>query len=66
MFYHEPTLLTTANGDPGCTGISLNRLIVVLAWSLWAGDVLCNEAEGLFVTLGQERFKELLAARDRA
>src|SRR3954453_3034742 len=23
MFYHRPTLSTTANGGPGCTGISL-------------------------------------------
>src|SRR3954447_8277145 len=23
MFYHQPTLFTTANGGPGCTGISL-------------------------------------------
>ena len=33
---------------------------------LWAGDVLCNEAEGIFVTIGFERFKELLASRDAA
>jgi acyl-coenzyme A thioesterase PaaI-like protein len=32
---------------------------------LWAGDVLCNEAEGIFVTIGMERFKQLLSGRDR-
>ena len=32
---------------------------------LWAGDVLCNEAEGLFVTITPQRFKDLLDARDR-
>lgn len=32
---------------------------------LWAGDVLCNEAEGLFVTITTQRFKDLLDARDR-
>jgi acyl-coenzyme A thioesterase PaaI-like protein len=32
---------------------------------LWAGDVLCNEAEGIFVTIGQDRFKQLLGERDR-
>jgi acyl-coenzyme A thioesterase PaaI-like protein len=32
---------------------------------LWAGDVLCNEAEGIFVTIGMERFKQLLGGRDR-
>lgn len=32
---------------------------------LWAGDVLCNEAEGIFVTIGLDRFKELLAKRER-
>jgi acyl-coenzyme A thioesterase PaaI-like protein len=31
---------------------------------LYAGDVLCNEAEGIFVTIGQEKFKTLLEARD--
>jgi predicted thioesterase len=31
---------------------------------LYAGDVLCNEAEGIFVTIGLERFKELLDQRD--
>ena len=31
---------------------------------LYAGDMLCNEAEGIFVTIGFERFKDLLAARD--
>lgn len=31
---------------------------------LYAGDVLCNEAEGIFVTIGFERFKELLEQRD--
>ena len=32
---------------------------------LWAGDVLCNEAEGIFVTIGLDRFKQLLAERER-
>jgi len=31
---------------------------------LWAGDVLCNEAEGIFVTIGMSRFKEMVADRD--
>lgn len=31
---------------------------------LYAGDILCNEAEGLFVTIGFDRFKELVAERD--
>jgi acyl-coenzyme A thioesterase PaaI-like protein len=31
---------------------------------LYAGDVLCNEAEGIFVTIGMGRFKELLDERD--
>jgi acyl-coenzyme A thioesterase PaaI-like protein len=31
---------------------------------LYAGDVLCNDAEGIFVTIGFERFKELLDQRD--
>ncbi|MCU1373927.1 MAG: hypothetical protein JWO68_1213 [Actinomycetia bacterium] len=31
---------------------------------LYAGDVLCNEAEGIFVTIGFERFKALLDQRD--
>lgn len=32
---------------------------------LYAGDVLCNEAEGIFVTIGTSRFQELLDQRDR-
>jgi acyl-coenzyme A thioesterase PaaI-like protein len=31
---------------------------------LWAGDVLCNEAEGIFVTIGMGRFNELLDERN--
>jgi acyl-coenzyme A thioesterase PaaI-like protein len=31
---------------------------------LWAGDVLCNEAEGIFVTITMDRFAELLVARE--
>lgn len=30
---------------------------------LWAGDVLCNEATGIFVTITPDRFKEMLEAR---
>lgn len=30
---------------------------------LWAGDQLRNEAQGIFVTIGPDRFKELLEAR---
>jgi acyl-coenzyme A thioesterase PaaI-like protein len=30
---------------------------------LFADDVLCNDAEGIFVTIGPERFKELLEQR---
>jgi acyl-coenzyme A thioesterase PaaI-like protein len=32
---------------------------------LYAGDVLCNEAEGIFVTIDPGRFKELLDQRER-
>jgi acyl-coenzyme A thioesterase PaaI-like protein len=31
---------------------------------LYAGDVLCAEAEGLFIAIGFERFKALLAERE--
>jgi len=31
---------------------------------LYAGDVLCNEADGIFVTIGYERFKQLLEDRE--
>lgn len=31
---------------------------------LYAGDVLCNEAEGIFITIDRQRFIDLVAERD--
>ncbi len=31
---------------------------------LWAGDRLCAEAEGLFISVGMEKFRELLRQRE--
>ena len=40
------------------------RKIIVHAARIYAGDTLCAEAEGLFISIDPERFQELRELRD--
>jgi acyl-coenzyme A thioesterase PaaI-like protein len=64
VHYRSPTPLDTELRLEGRIKGSERRKIFCEG-SLWAGDQLCAEAEGLFVSLGAENYAEMLAARGR-
>ncbi len=60
--YRSPTPLRTELHMQGVLSRREGRKIYCEG-QLWAGDRLCAEAEGLFISLDPERFGELLEAR---
>jgi acyl-coenzyme A thioesterase PaaI-like protein len=60
--YRSPTPLRTELHMQGLLSRTDGRKIYCEG-QLWAGDRLCAEAEGLFISLDPERFGELLLAR---
>jgi acyl-coenzyme A thioesterase PaaI-like protein len=60
--YRSPTPLRTDLHMQGVLARTEGRKIYCEG-QLWAGDQLCAEAEGLFISLDPDRFGELLEAR---
>jgi acyl-coenzyme A thioesterase PaaI-like protein len=63
VHYRSPTPLHTELRFEGTLESVTGRKILTKGL-LWAGDVLCAEAEGLFITIDFAKFAELKARRD--
>lgn len=63
VHYRSPTPLRTELRFEGALERVDGRKIHTRGW-LWAADVLCAEAEGLFISIDRARFAELKALRD--
>jgi acyl-coenzyme A thioesterase PaaI-like protein len=63
VHYRSPTPLHTPLRFEGSLESVSGRKILTKG-TLWAGDVLCAEAEGLFITIDFAKFAELKARRD--
>lgn len=63
VHYRSPTPLHTELRFEG-TLESVSGRKILTKGTLWAGDVLCAEAEGLFITIDFAKFAELKARRD--
>lgn len=63
VHYRSPTPLHTELRFEG-TLESVSGRKILTKGTLWAGEVLCAEAEGLFITIDFAKFAELKARRD--
>lgn len=64
VHYRKPTPLETELRFEGWLESVSGRKILTRG-ELYAGDVLCAEAEGLFISIDPSRFAELKQERDR-
>lgn len=63
VHYRSPTPLHTELRFEGALESVTGRKILTKGW-LWAGEVLCAEAEALFISIDFEKFAELKHRRD--
>ena len=65
VHYRSPTPLHTELRLEGTLDRAEGRKIVCTG-RIWAGDVLCAESEGLFITVDFNRLKDMIDAREAA
>lgn len=63
VHYRSPTPLHTELRFEGALESVTGRKILTKGW-LWASEVLCAEAEALFISIDFEKFAELKHRRD--